>query len=346
MTRILLAFAASILIALPAAEAAAQTRINQIQILGSHNSYRPVPTPAELQAILDAGQGEGGSLEYGHPPLEAQLDAGIRQLEIDPVSDLAGGRFAPPHADDPQAHRIMSAPGAKVLHIPGIDIGTHCLTLRLCLGQIGDWSDAHPDHALIVVLINNRDAPETFTAEGLDAVDADILAAFGRDRIVAPDDVRGDHATLREAVRARAWPTVEAARGKVLLIHDTSPRLTALYADGHPSLTGRLMFGLHDEAASEAAVFNIQDPTVEGDRIRRLVGEGFLVRTRADANTTEARRGDLTRLRAAVTSGAQLISTDYYPGAPDPAGLGFVVRLADGMVQTNPLASLAGGSTH
>lgn len=341
MTRFIALLLAALLVS---NDAVAQTRINQIQILGSHNSYRPVPTPAELQAILDAGQGEGGSLEYGNPPLETQLDAGIRQLEIDPVSDLPGGRFAAPHAADPEAHRIMSAPGAKVLHIPRIDIGTHCLTLKLCLGQIADWSDDNPGHDLIVVLINNRDGPEPFTAEGLDAVDADILAAFGRDRIVAPDDVRGDHATLRDAVRARAWPTVEAARGKVLLIHDTTPRLTALYAEGHPNLVGRMMFGLHDEAASEAAVFNIQNPTTESDRIRRLVGEGFLVRTRADANTLEARRGDLTRLHAATASGAQLISTDYYPGAPDPAGLGFVVRLADGMDQTNPLASVAGGS--
>lgn len=339
-------FAALLLAALLVSTGAvAQTRINQIQILGSHNSYRPVPTPAELQVILEAGQGEGGSLEYGNPPLETQLDAGLRQLEIDPVSDLPGGRFAAPHAADPEAHRIMSAPGTKVLHIPGIDIGTHCLTLRLCLAQIAAWSDAHRDHDLIVILINNRDAPEPFTAEGLDAVDADILAAFGRDRIIAPDDVRGDHATLRGAVRARAWPTVEAARGKVLLIHDTSPRLTDLYAEGHASLMGRMMFGLHDEGDEEAAVFNIQDPTTEGDRIRRLVGEGFLVRTRADANTVEARRGDRGRLDTAVASGAQLISTDYYPGAPDPAGLGFVVRLEGGMVQTNPLAFVAGGET-
>lgn len=207
-----------------AAPAVAQTRINQIQILGSHNSYRPVPTPAEMQTILAAGQGDNGSLEYGHPPLVDQLDAGLRQLELDPVSDLGGGRFTTPHADAPEIHRIMMRPGAKVLHIPGIDIATHCLTLRLCLDQVADWSRAHPDHDLIVILINNRDAPEPFTAEGLDTVDADILAAFGRDAVIAPDDVRGARATLRDAVRARAWPTVEAARGKVLLIHDTSPR--------------------------------------------------------------------------------------------------------------------------
>lgn len=99
-----------------------------------------------------------------------------------------------------------------------------------------------------------------------------------------------------------------------------------------------MMFGLHVETDDEAAVFNIQDPRAEGDRIRRLVGQGFLVRSRSDANTVEARQGDLGRLEAAIAAGAQLISTDYYPGAPDPAGLGFVVQLADGFRQTNPQA--------
>lgn len=335
---------AAALLSVLAVPASAQTRINEIQILGSHNSYRPVPTPETMQTILAAGQGENGSLDYGHPPLTEQLDAGIRQLELDPVSDRLGGRFAAPYDDDPEAHRTMMQPGAKVLHIPGIDVATHCLTLRLCLDQIADWSRAHPGHELIVILINSRDAPEPFTVEALSAVDADILAAFGRQSVITPDDVRGAHSTLREAVRARAWPSVEAARGKVLLIHDTTPRVTALYAQGHPSLAGRIMFGLHDEADDEAAVFNIQDPQAEGDRIRRLVAEGFLVRSRSDANTAEAQRGDLARLDAAVDAGAQLISTDYYLGAPDPAGLGFVVRLADGFSQTNPRARAAAGA--
>lgn len=336
---------ATLALLLAAGPAAAQTdlKINQIQILGSHNSYRPYPTEAQLAAIREAGQGVGGSLEYGNPPIADQLDMGLRQLELDPVADRLGGLFAGPYSGDPEARRIMDQPGAKVLHIPLIDTATHCLTLRLCLDQVRFWSLAHPGHDLIVILINNRDEPEPFTTESLDAVDADILAAFGREALITPDDVRGDQATLRQAVRARAWPTVEAARGKVLLIHDTSARLTALYAQGHPSLAGRMMFGLHDETEDEAAVFNIQDPRAEGERIRRLVGEGFLVRSRADANTREAREGDLGRLEAAVAAGTQLISTDYYPGAPDPTGLGFVVRLATGFHQMNPRTEATDG---
>ena len=77
---------------------------------------------------------------------------------------------------------------------------------------------------------------------------------------------------------------------------------------------------------AEAAVFNIQDPRPEEARIKALVAQGFLVRTRTDADTTEARNHDLGRLEASVRSGAQIISTDYYPGAPDPLNPKFEVR--------------------
>lgn len=87
------------------------------------------------------------------------------------------------------------------------------------------------------------------------------------------------------------------------------------------------MFGLYDEAAPEAAVFNIQDPVANEARATDLVKRGFLVRTRSDADTREARLRDHARLEAALRTGAQVISTDYYEGAPDPLKLGFVIGL-------------------
>jgi len=44
------------------------------------------------------------------------------------------------------------------------------------------------------------------------------------------------------------------------------------------------------------------------------VKQGFLVRTRADADTTEARQNNTTRREKAFASGAQYISTDF----PEP----------------------------
>jgi hypothetical protein len=95
------------------------------------------------------------------------------------------------------------------------------------------------------------------------------------------------------------------------------------------------MFSFYNETAPEAAIFNIQDPKPEFARIQRLVKAGFIVRSRADADTREARNHDLSRFEAAVTSGAQIISTDYYPGALDPLNLHFTVRMTDGFSQVN-----------
>ena len=56
----------------------------------------------------------------------------------------------------------------------------------------------------------------------------------------------------------------------------------------------------------------INDPVQDFARIRRLVSQGFMVRTRADANTLEARSNNTLRKQRAFASGAQAISTDYY----------------------------------
>jgi hypothetical protein len=309
-------------------------RLNAMHVLGSHNSYRPELDAAALAHQRQVMGQHSTGVEYGHPPIKAQLDLGLRQVEFDPYADSAGGLYATPYAQDATKLAVMNRPGAKVLHAPVLDSRTHCLTLANCFGEVAQWSRAHPDHALILIFVNTKEDPfntpvipdpPLYTEADLAGVDADAIAAFGRDRIVTPDDVRGDAASLRQAVMAGRWPTLRGSRGKVLLVLDSNPRISQLYRQDHASLKGRVMFGLYDAAEPEAAVFNIQDPKAEEARIKALVGQGFLVRTRSDADTKEARANDHSRLQAALRSGAQVISSDYYPGAPDPLGLNFVV---------------------
>jgi hypothetical protein len=314
--------------------AADAPRLNAMHVLGSHNSYRPDLDPSALARQRQVMGDHSFGVEYGHPPIAKQLDLGLRQLEFDPYADGAGGLYAAPYFDQPDKLATMRRPGAKVLHAPVVDARTLCLTLAACFDEVAAWSRAHPDHAPIVIFVNTKEDPfnnpaipnpPLYTAADLASIDADAVAAFGRNHIVAPDDLRGRAATLRQAATTGGWPSLAAARGKVLLVLDSNPRVAQLYRQDHPSLKGRMMFGLYDVAEPEAAVFNVQDPKVEEARIKDLVAAGFLVRTRSDADTREARLQDHSRLQAAVRSGAQIISSDYYPGAPDPLGLGFVV---------------------
>jgi hypothetical protein len=63
--------------------------------------------------------------------------------------------------------------------------------------------------------------------------------------------------------------------------------------------------------APEAAILVMNEPHEDEALIRERVAMGFIVRTRADADTREARTGDTKRREAALASGAQYISTDY-----------------------------------
>ncbi|WP_082740996.1 MULTISPECIES: Ca2+-dependent phosphoinositide-specific phospholipase C [Sphingomonas] len=327
----------------------ASLRIDQMRVLGSHNSYKPYPDAAAEARIRALAPAEWEALAYGHPSLETQLTLGLRQIEIDVAPDPVGGLYAEPYLmTTPESRAAMTAPGAKVLHIAGLDVASHCLTFRACLDTLRRWSDAHPDHLPITVLVNAaafEPAPgrwphaARFDAAGLDALDADLAAVIGRDHIITPDAVRGLDATLAAAIRAHRWPRLADARGRFLFVLDGSDAYEDLYRTGHPSLRGRLMFGYYPEDAPEASVFNIQDARREGAHIRQLVSAGFLVRTRADADTREARAKDRSRLDAAIASGAQFVSTDYYDGAPDPANFGYRAALPGGWHDCDPVTA-------
>jgi hypothetical protein len=84
-------------------------------------------------------------------------------------------------------------------------------------------------------------------------------------------------------------------------------------------------------------VLIINDPQRDGDRIRDLVRAGYIVRTRADAGTREARAEDRSRFEAAKASGAQVITTDY-PIPDRKMSDRYVVRFDDGgFVRVNPV---------
>jgi hypothetical protein len=72
----------------------APERMNDIQTVGTHNSYKQ-PMPAQTMAKIRATNPRmADALDYSHRPLTEQLDAGARQLEIDVNYDPQGGYYA------------------------------------------------------------------------------------------------------------------------------------------------------------------------------------------------------------------------------------------------------------
>lgn len=297
-----------------------------LQVVGTHNSYKQAIAPAEMKLLRAMSPKTADSLDYSHPALTDQLDAGARQLELDLVRDPEGGRWSRPlglrmTAGDDYDAGPMAAAGLKVMHVPDIDYRSVCATFRACLEEVRAWSTRHPDHLPILIMMNLKDDQISvpgatpllpFDAGGMEEVDPEIRAVFGDGRLITPDAVRGERPTLASAVRAGGWPTLGRARGTVFFAIDEGAAKVALYSRGRPSLEGRAAFVNTDRfEAPYAAYVTLNDPAKDAERIAEARRLGMIVRTRADADTVEARTGDRSRREAAFASGANYVSTDY-----------------------------------
>jgi hypothetical protein len=321
-------------------------KLNQIQVIGTHNSYHAGIAPNESKLwqakYADAYKG----LDYQHQPLPQQFDSGVRQIELDIYADTKGGLYAhpsgpvnaaaahlPPDPDfDPNG--LMNKPGFKVMHVQDVDYRSTCQPFIACLEQVRQWSHAHPGHVPIFILVETKQGkprgelhltePEPFTSETFDALDAEIRSVFPANEMITPDDVRGHYDTLNEAVLAGNWPTLASARGKVVFLMDQRP-VGPVYLAGHPSLRGRVLFTNSEPGQPDAAFIERNDgPAAD---ITSLVRKGYLIRARTDSDTKEARINDTTVRDAMIASGAQLLSTDYPVNEPARWPGNFVVTL-------------------
>lgn len=272
-------------------------RINHLQAMGTHNSYHV----SSGESVTD--------LDYTHKPLAEQLDNGARQFELD-------------------INFKMPADPIEVYHLELLDPGTTCMLLTDCLQALRGWSDAHPGHHVLYVMLEFKSSYNAvYGPDQMDALEQEILSVWPRERIVAPDDVQGSAASVREGLAARGWPTIDASRGKLMFVLHDSGFWRDKYVEA--GLAGHLLFpdAFGDLTLDYASVHTLNDPTGDAGEIAAALAAGHLVRTRADADNIEPLAGDYTRATAALASGATFISTDY----PPPRGeVDFEFSIPDG----------------
>lgn len=302
-------------------------RLDQIQMIGTAESYKQRPSAAVMRLIRMGGKEQSKALDYGQPSLAAQLDSDVRSLSFDVAYDPQGGLFKNPAAASMAMDLLsdsyvetMKKPGFKTVHVLDVDYNSSCLSLTDCLQQVADWSSAHPRHLPIVIALRTNDTrtpmpgatkPLDCDTTALEALEAEVRAAFPADRIITPDQVRGSHATLRDAVMTHSWPRLGESRGKVLFVlNDTLEKVRA-YLGTQTSLEGRTMFVATDQASSAAAFVSLPDPRRDATRIADAVRAGFMVITRADAETREARQNETGRRDAAFVGNAQIVQTNF-----------------------------------
>jgi hypothetical protein len=300
-----------VVISAHAAEPAAidALRINQLQYIGTHNSYH-VRKQASSRPEWN----------YSHAPLDVQLDRGVRSFELD--LHYKNGDF-------------------EVFHVPIVDEGTTCRRLSDALATVRKWSEAHPRHVPISFLFElKKEGPQLDSrirlpdAAALDQLDRVLREGASTDRIITPDEVRGSAATLREAIEKTGWPTLAASRGKVLFILHDDGAMRDLYTKDHPSLRGRVMFVRSDERRDDGAALVLDNP--RSPDIARLAKAGYFIRTRADSDLLKDPSRAQARRDAALASGAHILSTDFPPGEPHESG--YVVEFAGAApARANPL---------
>eukprot|EP01134_Creolimax_fragrantissima_P008149 CFRG8149T1 len=235
--------------------------------------------------------------------------------------------------DTTTSTKIDTKPGFKTLHVPDIDFESHCTTFVSCLSVLKKWSDNHPRHLPLVILLNLNDnslaigieqklstpvfnflktvnvLPLTMVPEMTRplflALEEEATSVFDEKKIITPDIVRGLYDSLEEAIlTGNAWPTVKDSLGKVMFIVDGPSQP---YQEGNKNLQGRLFFVNEHPGTPASATIVMNDPY--DPRITEMVSKGYFVRTRADGRPLP--RNPYKKAETAMRSGAQLISTDY-----------------------------------
>jgi hypothetical protein len=307
-------------------------RLDEVQIVGTHNSYHQAPDAVMLERLRNAEISDGPywtgprlarAIDYSREPLPVQLDRGIRALELDVHDDPDGILLA-----------ARPEPGFKTLHKARYDPRSSCPVFADCLAQVAGWSLANPGHVPIVLMIEVKDGGRGggascagLCAEGWKRLKQALRDAFGRS-LLTPGEIGG------------AWPTLGETRGKVIVMlldaetHARSYRAETgrdgddiVFTAVRPAKRAPLRANAHDRIA---ILPNPDDPRIADAR-----RAGMLVYTRADADTEEARRNDGRRRDAAFASGATFISTDF--PEPDPRFSDYAVRFGgEGFVRCNP----------
>lgn len=273
-------------------------RLNHMQVRGTVNSYHDSRTPPE-----------GADTAYWHLPLDQQAAVqGIRQFDFDVYGN---------------GHNL------GVQHILSIgDRFTLCDRLLPCLDRIAAWSDANPDHPPLLILMGETWAPPPVDVDfywHVDEIEDYLLVAFGRERMLSPADVRGEHPNLATAIAIDGWPTIDETRGKIIAVLNEHGEARTRYLErGGLDPEDRFLFQIGDpaEPSPDEVIFSFEGrtddvPWMEAvdeatlPEIERLVRSGALVH----AATNDPAM--VPRLRAA---GAHMIASrwpDDVLGQPD-----------------------------
>lgn len=257
-------------------------RMNHVRVKGTHNSYHLEP-----EIVFD------DSHRYSHPTLTDQLwDHDVRMVELD-------------------LHWNVDE-GMQVFHIPSVDPRSTCLAFADCLAEIAEWSDANPGHLPVHVWLEPKREFVGVLSElepmddHWDELDQALIDGLGRDRLLTPDDLRGEAASIAERLSSEGWPTLAESRGRVMVGMIAAGDDETGYAASAPTLAGKVIFV---NATSRDSPTAATWKDAGGETATELAQLGLLV----TANVTSAGRTDEENAaaeEAELNSGVHFMATD------------------------------------
>ena len=270
-------------------------RLNHIQVVGSHNSYKIQPSASLQRGIVGLSSlaatdlPDPRGLVYGHSPLAEQFaNERVRHIELDIWIDDEGGRFADPfgpllldflHATYPgnplldfgvsgesfDPDGAMRAPGFKVFHVQDIDFRTTCFLLEDCLQAVEDRLSSQSNHLPIMVLLELKQ----------DAFDPELLSLFNSLPVPPPPGLavftEPTPWDLEDLLEVEDLIRTVFADQQIIMPNEVRagyPRLQdGIAAEGWPTLAdsrGRVMFTLDNEGALSTEYANYYDGNLDG----------------------------------------------------------------------------------
>lgn len=298
-------------------------KINQIQVLATHNSYKKkMPSIYYSLGNLSTKFRDLIETNYAHNTLTHQLNNGIRGLELDIRYQF--NKF-------------------QIYHAPIFDNRTHNPLFKETLEELLLWSQRNPNHFMVNIIIELKDDPlflnpsnKKIDAEILEQLDRTINYTLGSNKLITPDTLKNGYDDLQSMVSNNAWLPAHRTKGKFMFLLHYHNEYTDKYIALDSSLSTQTMVPLIesqyiDDYKPYSAILLHNTPEVEV--IQQLVTNNYMVRTRMDINSiyNEQRKKD------ALSSGAQIITTDLEKGRLLPKGDYNAYLEEEYTIRANPL---------
>lgn len=278
-------------------------KLNEIAILGTHNSYQRLATAETRFAMnivdtITLKKFGLNTFDFEMDTLTEQLEMGIRNVEID-IETLD------------KNNKIEF----KVTHNSLIDNASSAYDFEKALQEIKMWSDNNPEHIPVIIIVEPKsfvieiNGMKKFSLEYAKELDKIVENTLG-DSVLTPKDMLRDYKSFKEMRENDDWISLKEARGKILvLLHDCD--VTESYIALDESIKTQKMFPMlrYDDRNETYTSFILEnDAWRAAERKAENIDESnLIVRTRADVYPEYSDE----RYEVIETCGSQIITTDF-----------------------------------